>query len=105
MVASITANQGPANLDPWEGRCSALIGRTIQIASKWICEKELPGTKDSAVGAEIKNILIDSIHSEAKELRHVFYYRIVFATGFFDEAACIVLMDGSVLEPEPQRQK
>ena len=105
MVTSIKENQISASRIPGKEDAPLSLERAIRIACEWIGKREFRSADVSAVGSEIKNIFIESLHSEEKELRQVFYYRITFETGFFDQAACVVLMDGTVLEPEPRKRK
>ena len=71
----------------------------IAISKKWIIAKEGPGEFD------IDTITIDSLHSDSKDYRYIYYYKIVYSVRAFDRGVCIVLMDGTVLEPDNPSEK
>jgi hypothetical protein len=69
------------------------LEKAVRIAEKWIKHTE-GGTE-----YEPTEITVRSLHPDENEFRYHYYYRITFPTRPFDEAVCVVLMDGSVLEP------
>ena len=84
-------------LETWDARKEKVplsLDRAIEIASKWIDSRE-------SGKCQIEKITIKPIRSGEGRLSRIFYYQFDFyATRMFDFAACIVLMDGTVLEPE-----
>ena len=75
------------------------LSRAIALATNWVVSKEGPGI------GYIDEIHIASFHSTAKTFRYVYYYRIIFQARWADYMGCIVLMDGTVLEPEKKPQR
>ena len=70
------------------------LDSAMKIASKWVAAKE------SGV-CPLQSISIEPIGSPYGQGPRVFYYRFIFhAALLFDYTACIVLMDGTVMEPE-----
>jgi hypothetical protein len=72
------------------------LGKAVQVAKKWII------SKGSSTNAWVDNIVIRPIYSEEEKHRYTFYYNIWFGgVGHYGHhMRCIVLMDGTVLEPE-----
>ncbi len=81
--------------DPLHQKPPVSLTKAIQTASKWLAAREGGGERG------VDEITICSLHSDEQQFWHFFYYRFIFNTRPFDQAACIVLMDGTVLEPEP----
>ena len=84
--------------NPLKEKAPLSISRALQIATKWIVAREGGGKPVEA--PDVDAIVITSLHSYTRDFRYIFYYRIVFSIGAFDEMACIVFMDGTVLEPD-----
>jgi hypothetical protein len=84
--------------DPHKGDAPLALKKALQIAIKWERGRDKARENVSA-GASIDSISILSLHHESGPLLNFFYYRIIFIPRQFDAEACIVLMDGSVLEP------
>jgi hypothetical protein len=70
------------------------LKNAITIATNWIIAKEGPGVP------YIDSIAIDSLNSNESEYRYVYYYKFVYSVRFFDQGVCVVLMDGTILEPD-----
>ena len=65
----------------------------IKIGKKWIASKGV-GTGD------VDEIVLRPVHPEEIRFRSCFYYRIKFSVApYANHLTCIVLMDGTVLEP------
>lgn len=85
--------------DPLHEKVPLPPDRAAKIAAEWIEKRE--GFKVT----EIEDIQIGTFHSDAKEFHHVFYYRFLYSPRQFDFASCIVLMDGTVVEPSPLKKR
>jgi hypothetical protein len=85
---------------PWKQAPPLSLKDALSIASRWL--KKWDG---GSLGS-VDSILIGSLHADAGELANTFYYRIDVVPREFDQMSCIVLMDGTVLEPtktQPRR--
>lgn len=89
---------------PGKEKAPVSLDQAVQIASKWIGKREFPGDDVSELGRMVNRIRIETFHvgyRAPEELDHVFFYIIEFeASRPFDYCSCVVLMDGTVLEPE-----
>jgi hypothetical protein len=70
------------------------LEKALQTARKWACAMQ------ETTGIWLQSVTILSIQPNQEEFRYVFYYRFIFGVDPFDRMACIVMMDGTVLEPE-----
>ena len=70
--------------------------KALKIARKWLDSRGVTGTYD------VDYILLHAVRPGVGERRFDFYYRIVFGNvnAYLNHMTCIVLMDGTVLEPE-----
>jgi hypothetical protein len=70
--------------------------KALKIARKWLASRGVTGAYD------VDYILLHAVRPDADEHRFDFYYRIVFGNvnAYLNHMTCIVLMDGTVLEPE-----
>lgn len=85
-----------AQLPIWKGEGEPPIStkRALKIARKWIASKSGNG--------EVNRIILRPINADESEskYRHSFYYIIEFRVNpFGNHITCVVLMDGTVLEP------
>jgi len=75
-----------------------LISQTsaLKIARKWIASRGVSGSYS------VDSILLRSVTPDTGKYQFDFYYRIVFGNvnAYLNHMTCIVLMDGTVLEPE-----
>jgi hypothetical protein len=75
-----------------------LISQTsaLKIARKWITSRGVSGSYS------VDSILLRSVTPDTGKYQFDFYYRIVFGNvnAYLNHMTCIVLMDGTVLEPE-----
>jgi hypothetical protein len=68
--------------------------KALKIARKWI-------TSQGGWGGDVEYILLSSVNPDEPSFRSVFYYRIRFGfPPYKNHVTCIILMDGTVLEPE-----
>ncbi len=81
--------------DPSKGDPPIPLRKAVQIASKWLAD--IDGV---TVAGTVDTILVGSLHNEAGDFRNVFFYRIDFVPRQFDHMSCIILMDGTVVEPK-----
>ena len=76
------------------------LKKALRSAKKWI---------DSKGGGEIEEVVLRPLRpSDSSPYRYLFYYRITFGVApYLNHLTCIVLMDGTVLEPEchPYREQ
>ena len=86
-----------AQLPKWHPGRSAQpplsLKKALKSAKKWI---------DSKGGGEIEEVVLRPVqHSDSSPYRQLFYYRIRFGVApYLNHLTCIILMDGTVLEPE-----
>ena len=85
--------------DPFKAEPPLSVTNAVAIASNWVARQPRIWGPPSRVDT----ITLNSLHSNRAPFAGVFYYRIIFDTGTFDHRACIVLMDGSVLEPRTSK--
>jgi hypothetical protein len=84
------------HLPHWKGNGNPPLSvkRALKIARKWIAPRSGDG--------DVHHILLRAINADALEARYrySFYYAIEFCVNpYGNHITCIVLMDGSVLEP------
>lgn len=71
------------------------LAKALKIAMRWLA------TRDGATTpGQVDAVMICSLHAESGELRNMFYYRVDVVPREFDQMSCIVLMDGTVVEPK-----
>jgi hypothetical protein len=70
--------------------------KALKIARNWLASKGVSGTYD------VDYILLKAVGTGIDERRFNFYYRIGFGNinAYLNHMTCIVLMDGTILEPE-----
>jgi hypothetical protein len=93
--------QNVSRWTPGKSEVPLSLSRAVDIACKWIAKKESLHVEPSELGAKITRIVLEPIHSDAPNLRHLFYYQIEFSFRAFDYCSSVVLLDGSVVEPKP----
>jgi hypothetical protein len=70
------------------------VKKALKAARKWILTRGVGG-------GDVEEIVLRPVHPDEAPFSSVFYYRIRFGVApFGNHLICIVLMDGSVLEPE-----
>ena len=69
------------------------LEKAIQTARAWVVSHE------KATNHFVAHIEITTLDSGHEEFSHTFFYRFTFGVGPFDWTCCVVLMDGTVLEP------
>jgi hypothetical protein len=72
--------------------------KAVQIANDWI-----KTNRNLNFQPEVASIVLRPIHPEKEEWKYCYIYIINFSTGIFHSTDCIVLMDGSILEPRPAK--
>jgi len=79
---------------PNKGGPPLSLTKAIKIADKWITSKGSRG--------DVESILLRPVtRNDADPYRFTFYYMIEFGVApYGNHLTCIVLMDGTVLEPE-----
>ena len=82
----------------WKDRRDApplSLTNAIQIADKWVIAKR-------GGAGDLEDIYIRAIDMESGwKYRNIYFYRIRFAVGTYgNHITCIVLMDGTVVEPQ-----
>jgi hypothetical protein len=70
------------------------LGEALRIARHWIA------LKPHRSPLPLESVTLIPIQPNEEEFRHAFYYQFLFRVDPFDSMACIVLMDGTVLEPD-----
>jgi hypothetical protein len=85
--------------NPQEGEPPLSLGKAAAIASKWVSSKNHPG--------DVESIEVRPVNrSESGKFTRVFFYAFTFSVApYGNHKSCVVLMDGTVLEPEPHQQK
>jgi hypothetical protein len=80
---------------PQEGEPPLSPGKATAIASRWIH------------GGEMESIEIRPVNrSDSGRYRSVYFYAITFSVApYGNHKSCVVLMDGTVLEPQPPPRK
>ncbi len=79
---------------PDEEKPPLSLTKAIQIAAKWIAKR--------SGGGDVETILIRPVGLANDQFRYIYFYQIKFGVNPIDNyMTCIVLMDGTVLEPEP----
>jgi hypothetical protein len=70
--------------------------KALKIAMKWLTSKGVSGSYN------VDYILLRAVRPDDNRYRFDFHYRIVFGNvnAYLNHMTCIVLMDGTVLEPE-----
>jgi hypothetical protein len=81
-----------------QGNPPLSLKRALGIAQKWIVKQE--GGGKGAATPEVDTLTIASLHDDVGPYRFVYYYKIIFRVRQFDFMTCVVLMDGTVLQPE-----
>jgi hypothetical protein len=84
---------------PQEGEPPLSLGKATAIASKWVSSKNNPG--------DVESIEVHPVNrSNYGKFTRVFFYAITFSVApYGNHKSCVVLMDGTVLEPEPHPEK
>ena len=75
------------------------LEKAIQISKKWVAKKDgIDPQYEDNVG--LVSAGVQSLYRGEEKYRDVFYYKIILDTRPFETMACIVLMDGTVLQPK-----
>ncbi len=85
------------NLPKWNPDKQALpltLENALKMASEWVTKKRGGGTP------QLESVTVKSINPDEKEFASTFYYVFIFGVSTFDRMGCIVLMDGTILEPD-----
>jgi hypothetical protein len=86
----------PPKWDPLISEAPLSVSNAVRIAYNYLTtHKEI---RIWEPGLRVDSLTIDSLHSDKAPFQGFFYYRLIFRNGEFDSTACIILMDGSVLE-------
>lgn len=72
------------------------VGKAMKLATKWMMKRE----RLTGPYFDVERIVLFRIGPESSAYRDVFCYIITFGVGSFDHQSCVVLMDGTVLEPK-----
>jgi len=84
---------------PQKGEPPLSLGKAASIASEWASSKNH--------GGDIESIEVYPVNrSKSGKFTSVFFYAITLEVApYQNHISCVVLMDGTVLEPEPRPQK
>jgi hypothetical protein len=80
--------------DPASERVPLALNDALKTARNWAIEQEGHGE------LFLSNVLLRSIDPGDGTLNRLFYYRFTFEILPFDRVVCIVLPDGTVLNPD-----
>jgi len=85
--------------NPRKGEPPLSLGKAASMASEWASSKNH--------GGDIESIEVHRVNgSSSGKFPSVFFYAITFEVApYLNHISCVVLMDGSVLEPEPHPEK
>ena len=100
-VWSISSNRC-ASLPEWKpqkGEPPLSLGKAASIASEWASSKNH--------GGDIESIEVYPVNrSKSGKFTSVFFYASTLEVApYLNHISCVVLMDGTVLEPDPRPQK
>jgi hypothetical protein len=69
------------------------LEKALRTAKKWAAEQA------GVPKIWLQSVTIRSVQPNEERYQHVFYFKFLFGVDPFDRIACVVLMDGTVLEP------
>lgn len=70
------------------------IDDAIRISREWVKKSEHAGD------VNLESVSLLSFHPNELQFKNFFYYKVILSYKFFDRVVCVVLLDGSVLEPK-----
>lgn len=91
---SLDKNKTMPKWNPLKEQLPFPAEKAVKMASDWIKKTEKLNFEP-----ELWSIILRPIQPNEKEFKYSYFYVLKFGTGLFQTSLCVILMDGTILEP------